>query len=190
MDLSDRMSVKEACAYLHVSSKTIYRWIDSGKLPAIKIGLQLFIKRDAVESIASGRGVYIDNLIQRIDNLEQRLAELEGNAQSSPTPHAAQPPPTTHTEQAKPSVAHSGAIPEELPEGTVTLRELATEFGVNRSTLYEQIVKYGLEHISIPLATLGKPGAGDERFFTPTQAQAVRDWRATRPKRRRESGDD
>src|SRR5690348_11544508 len=133
MDLEDTMSVKETAAYLHISTKTVYRWVDAGRLSAQKVGLQLFIKRDAVEALSAGRGVYIDNLVQRIDNLEQRLAELERTAQSSPQPHAAHPPPTTRNEQAKPSVAHSGAIAG-LPEGMVAFVDFFKAHHISEST--------------------------------------------------------
>ncbi len=184
MDLSDTMSVKEACAYLHVSSKTIYRWVDAGKLPAIKIGLQLFIKRDAVESIASGRGVYIDNLVQRIDNLEQRLAELERNVQSSSGPPTVHPPPTTRREQVKPSATHSGAI---QPQGTITLPELAKIVDRNEATLKEHIKKYDehpekypqFAHVKVPIGSSGQ----NRRYFTPEQVETWTAWIAANTKK-------
>jgi excisionase family DNA binding protein len=174
------MSVKEACAYLHVSGKTIYRWIESGKLPAIKVGLQFFIKRDAVESIGSGRGVYIDNLIQRIDNLEQRLAELERTAQSSPAPHAAHPPPTTRSEPTKPPVAHSGAIMGQ-PPNTITLQELSDRVQRDKSGLIGHLKKYDRDpekypqfaHIRVPVPA--RPG-WYTRYFTEEQAETIATW--------------
>lgn len=101
-----------------------------------------------------------------------------------------QAPVQVTTAQATHAPPRHHTMPSELPPGTITLNELATELGVNRSTLYEQVRDNHLDHISIPLSELGKPGAGQERFFTPAQAQAVRDWRTTRPKRKREGGDD
>ncbi len=177
MDLSDTMSVKEACAYLHVSSKTIYRWVDSGKLPAQKIGLQFFIKRDAVESIASGRGVYIDNLVQRIDNLEQRLAELEAHAESPPAPRAPLTPPTTRSEPAKPPVAHPGAIRQELPEGTLHIRDLLATHNLKshrrRIIGYLDTPAHKLTFHSYP-----KPNrpAETDRFLEPAQQEALLTW--------------
>lgn len=93
MDLEDTLSVKDACAYLHVSSKTIYRWIESGKLPAQKVGLQYFIKRDMVEAVASGRGVYIDNIVQRLETIEQRLDAIEKRLEAMTRPQPQEQPP-------------------------------------------------------------------------------------------------
>jgi excisionase family DNA binding protein len=192
MDLEDTLSVKEACAYLHVSSKTIYRWIESGKLPAQKVGLQYFIKRDMVEAVASGRGVYIDNIVQRIDNLEQRLTELERTAQSSPQPHAAQPPPTPRSEQVKPPVAHPGAI---MPEGTITLQELSERVQRSKGALLGHLKKYDqepekypqFEHIRIPV--LARPG-WFTRYFTEEQAERITVWIAANTNKGSGPGDD
>lgn len=120
-------------------------------------------------------------------------AKLKAKA---PLPPELQWPPTvqSHVQVTHAQATHAPPqrhiVPSELPEGTLTLNELAAELGVNRSTLYEQVRDNNLDHISIPLSELGKPGAGQERFFTPEQAHRLRNWRATRPKRKRESGDD
>lgn len=177
MDLENTMSVKETAAYLHISTKTVYRWITEGKLRAQKVGLQLFIDKDMVEAVKGGQSIYVDNLIQRIDNLEQRLAELERNAQSSPAPPTAQPPPTTRDEQTKPSAPHSGAIPEELPEGTLHILDFLMRHKLKshrRKIIgYLDIESNGLRFRSFPKPN--RPGETD-RYLEPLQQDTLLAW--------------
>ncbi|MBQ2211844.1 MAG: helix-turn-helix domain-containing protein [Ruminococcus sp.] len=42
-------SIKQVCARLGVSRMTLRRWIDSGKLPAYKLGRLVRIKREDLE---------------------------------------------------------------------------------------------------------------------------------------------
>ncbi len=83
----------------------------------------------------------------------------------------------------------SSSIPEELPEGTRSLRDFAAELGVDRTTLLEQVKTQqrkgnpAFEHIEI-----AKPGQVTkdgspvmDRYFSPQQQENVRAWRAEHP---------
>jgi excisionase family DNA binding protein len=51
-DQDDLMTVREIARACHRSEETVRRWIWSGKLPARKLGNQLFAKRSDVEAMA------------------------------------------------------------------------------------------------------------------------------------------
>lgn len=52
----DWMGTKEAAAYLGVTLRTLYRFIDSGDLPAYKFGRVIRLRRDEVDTfIAAAR---------------------------------------------------------------------------------------------------------------------------------------
>ena len=44
--LEDRHTVREVARYKRVTDKTIYNWIQSGTLPAKKVGKQWLIRRE------------------------------------------------------------------------------------------------------------------------------------------------
>jgi excisionase family DNA binding protein len=71
MDIDD-MSVQEVARYLNKSEKTIYRWLDTGKLHSEQIRGLHFIKRAEVEALASP-GVATTDQTQRLDIIEKRL---------------------------------------------------------------------------------------------------------------------
>lgn len=51
LEITDRwLSVLEIATYLGISKETIYRWIDSDKIPAHKIGKQWKFKVSEVDS--------------------------------------------------------------------------------------------------------------------------------------------
>lgn len=45
-EMEDFITVKQAARECHRTSETVRRWIWEGKLPAQKLGNQLFVKRD------------------------------------------------------------------------------------------------------------------------------------------------
>jgi excisionase family DNA binding protein len=47
----DLLRPAEVAAYFSLSTKTIYGWIDQGKLEAVKIGGTIRITREAVEGL-------------------------------------------------------------------------------------------------------------------------------------------
>ena len=50
------LDLKELSSYLHVSRSTLYNMINAGKLPMVRIGRQLRIKRETIdELLSSGR---------------------------------------------------------------------------------------------------------------------------------------
>ena len=65
------ISVKEAAQKCGRNSETIRRWIWSGKLPAEKLGNQLFIKKSALDS-------YCKEIVTVRYNSESRLKAFEG----------------------------------------------------------------------------------------------------------------
>lgn len=205
----DLLTLQQAMQRLSKSDSTIRRMMKRGELPWQEIKGRYYFKESDVNKLLPKQSdtqealheivTRISTIEQEIEALKQQIRQLtsqvqqlsdmeQARAASPPAPRTPSPPPSTRPEQVRPSVAHSTAI----PEGSITLRELADELGVNRTTLYEQIRDHGLEHISISLRDLGKAGAGYERYFSPPQAEAVRRWRTTRPthKRNREPGDD
>lgn len=192
----DKITIQEACKILHRSEKQVRRHIKTGRLSA-ELGQdgKYYILRSDVEAMARHPDrMQVDKVASHIERLDRRIAEIESRLDTlamhvdeiidalyaMPEPLIAPQLVRTPTHKTKPSQPHSTAIPE-LPEGTISLKELAEELGIGRTTLLPQIMDNGLEHIAIPLRDLGKPGAGYERYFTPEQAQAVREWRATRP---------
>lgn len=50
LEITDRwLSVQEIAQYLGISKETIYRWLDSKKIPAYKIGKQWKFKTQEVD---------------------------------------------------------------------------------------------------------------------------------------------
>ena len=52
-ELRDIMTPKQVAEYLQFHVMTIYRYINQGKIPALKIGARYRIKREAVEQFLS-----------------------------------------------------------------------------------------------------------------------------------------
>lgn len=50
------ISVKEAAELLGVPTKTVYRWIDEGRLPSHRLGKQYYLERGELESFRESRG--------------------------------------------------------------------------------------------------------------------------------------
>jgi excisionase family DNA binding protein len=48
--MSDLMRTAEVADYLRVSTKTVYRWVDSGRLTAVKVGRGLRFRKVDVEA--------------------------------------------------------------------------------------------------------------------------------------------
>lgn len=134
-----------------------------------------------VESITSHRNFEIDVRRSGIPGIlayKQALREWQAAHATTPlvSPHSTAPAALRSTEKIEP---RAGPVATQ-PPNTITLQELADELGINRSTLHEQVMTHHLEHIAIPLSELGKPGKGEERFFTVEQVARVKAWRATR----------
>lgn len=55
MFLGELMTTAEAAAYLRTTQRTIYRWIESGVLPAAKFGGRWRIRRRDVEAFFEQR---------------------------------------------------------------------------------------------------------------------------------------
>lgn len=67
----DEYTVQDAARLLHVSEKTVYRWIEQKKLTARKYGIQHFILKQEVEALAKSRPVHLEDDTTRLDILEQ-----------------------------------------------------------------------------------------------------------------------
>lgn len=63
LEITDRwLSVQEIAHYLGISKETVYRWLDSKKIPAHKIGKQWKFQVSEVDSwIKSGRASELSN---------------------------------------------------------------------------------------------------------------------------------
>jgi excisionase family DNA binding protein len=44
-------SLTEAAAYLRVSKQTIWRWVRSGQLPAVRVGVRYRIRREDLDGM-------------------------------------------------------------------------------------------------------------------------------------------
>jgi len=49
--MSNIMGIKEVSAYLHIKEQTVYRLVQQGKLPAIKIGGQWKVKEGHLDRL-------------------------------------------------------------------------------------------------------------------------------------------
>lgn len=63
MEITDRwLSVQEIAQYLGISKETVYRWLESKKIPAHKIGKQWKFQVSEINSwIKSGRASELSN---------------------------------------------------------------------------------------------------------------------------------
>ena len=71
------ISVREASAVCGRNMETVRRWIWGGKLPAQKLGNQLFIKRSALEAFCKNHKVAQRQTISLLEFLEEAKAIRE-----------------------------------------------------------------------------------------------------------------
>lgn len=55
--MSDLMTLQELAAYLRVTTKTVYRLLEKGRIPAIKLGRQWRFNREAIDKWLSEKSV-------------------------------------------------------------------------------------------------------------------------------------
>jgi excisionase family DNA binding protein len=56
-DMKDRwLSVKEICTYLGVSNDTVYRWIESHRMPSHKVGRLWKFQKDEIDEWVKAGG--------------------------------------------------------------------------------------------------------------------------------------
>lgn len=67
------ISVREAAAEYGRNAETVRRWIWSGKLPAQKLGNQLFIKRSDLQALPRNR----KDATQKTSNWPQLIKEMK-----------------------------------------------------------------------------------------------------------------
>lgn len=76
------LTVREAARQCHRTTETVRRWIWEGKLPAQKLGNQLFIKRgDLARVAAPGNRHHVEDqlaTLERIRVLRDRIARRIG----------------------------------------------------------------------------------------------------------------
>ena len=58
---SQLLTVEDTARRLSVSNKSIRRWIDAGKLPAIRLGRAVRIKEEAVADFIDGRQIEVES---------------------------------------------------------------------------------------------------------------------------------
>jgi excisionase family DNA binding protein len=68
------ISVREAARICGRNAETIRRWIWDGKLPAEKLGNQLFIKRSALDSYCREKATIQYKAEPKVDFLERAIA--------------------------------------------------------------------------------------------------------------------
>lgn len=126
----------------------------------------------------------IDALKQELEALQERVAMLERKSKTtrrvvadvnySVPPQETEPPGQRVQTQAADKPVSTSTRPD-LPEGTITLAQLATELGINRTTLVGHVKNESnhLNHIAIPRQN--RPGEY-LRYFTPGQQEAAKEW--------------
>ncbi|MET0411365.1 MAG: helix-turn-helix domain-containing protein [Polyangiaceae bacterium] len=57
MTLKHMLTVKEVAALLRVSTQTLYKMLEQGQIPAVRVGSQWRFDRDKVESWIESQGV-------------------------------------------------------------------------------------------------------------------------------------
>jgi PTS system nitrogen regulatory IIA component len=70
------ISVKEAAELLHVSQKTVYRWIDEGKLPFKRLGKQYYIERADVSQLLTEEEQILPSLPDSGTDFDTPLSEM------------------------------------------------------------------------------------------------------------------
>jgi len=185
------LPITEIASRLGVSERTALRRIADGKLLAKKLGANRYlVSTEDIEDLAPRAKVstlaeQITSLVTELEALRQEVKTLQDRVTQleQARPPASQPTtrsPETRTASDKKKADKPAAIGmAEVPEGSITFNQLIAELGIARATLREHIKNKGWEHIAIP-----KPNRSNEydRYFTPEQAQVVRDWYARRGK--------
>lgn len=74
------ISVKEAADILHVSQKTVYRWISEGKLPLKRLGRQFYLERADVNNLLTQEGMVIPEIPGTEVDIDLPLSEMLSKA--------------------------------------------------------------------------------------------------------------
>lgn len=82
VNFEDLVTVREASHQCHRTTETVRRWIWEGKLPAQKLGNQLFVRRaDLVRVCSEGRSrdkAARLAVLERISTVRERIAQRIG----------------------------------------------------------------------------------------------------------------
>jgi nitrogen PTS system EIIA component len=70
------ISVKEAAEILHVSQKTVYRWISEGKLPLKRLGTQYYLERADVDSLTDQEGLVVSVIPGTEGDIDLPISEM------------------------------------------------------------------------------------------------------------------
>jgi len=158
----EEYTVQDAARLLHVSEKTVYRWIETGKLKARKYGIQHFILKSSVERVVLSRPVQpsaeetgLEALQQRLDTIEQRIndlstlfdvqdlriSELEEKLQRLEQTQEPPQPVTPEREVRQPphTPAASQAVKSTIPVGYALVRHFNTIHGLKDTTVSRRI---------------------------------------------------
>ncbi len=182
--MGEYITATEASRRYHISEKTIRTWLKTGKLPAHKArvdGLdQWQINTEEIEQVIAQKHSRIDTtgivLVEMQRQIDELRAEIDALKQGR-EPYTAQPPPTTRSESVKPTIAHPGAIPEELPSGSQHIQDFLAAYDLKshrrRIIGYMDAPSNGLQFHSFQKAN--RPTETD-RFLTLEQQEALLEW--------------
>lgn len=180
-----KVTYAQLAAHVSKSERTIQRRIAAGTLEARRAddgGYEVWGK--LAEKIAADVSIdeRLRDLSERLDRLEASHARIEqgiSEIQQGIDAIAAMLS-TAPIKQIAPHEQASVTSPNDLPEDTLTVAEMARELGISRSTLVGHCTRGTLEHESRPLQS--RPGE-HARFFTPAQAEAARIWHQAHSKK-------
>jgi hypothetical protein len=189
----EKITIQQAMSILHRSEKQVRRHVKTGRLQGeigqdgkyylLKTEVEAMgrhpdrMQEDKVSRRMSSLETRMDEIEKRLDALSTHVDEIIEALYAMPDPHAAHPPPTPRSEPVKPSVAHPGAIPEELPEGTLHMQDFLVRYGLKghrrRIIGYLDAPSNGLQFHSFP-----KPNRPTEtdRYLEPGQQEELLKW--------------
>ncbi len=155
-----QLTTMEIATRCNKSERTVQRWIKEGKLPALHIEGNVFeVSEDDLQPHLP-RPV-VEGLSSRLDALEQRIDDIEGNNNK----------PVRYVTPPRPVYEHGAA----LPDGAVLMHVFVKVHRVGPETVRHQ-VKTGVL-TTFDLDSVSRPGQ-KERYFTPEQQrQAIQTWK-------------
>lgn len=105
------LTTEEVLAYLQVNLRTVYRLIDAGKLPAVRVGRQWRFRRRDIDAWLEGqraRGGQSDRVARPVDGARALVVDPDGPAR----------------EAAAGALRAAGWVVDTAPDGTVALDRL------------------------------------------------------------------
>ena len=87
--MGEYLTIREVKDLLHVSERTVRRWIRSGALPALKIGRSVRVRREDIDMPArTPSGPSVDQaaqlaVLQKARELREKIRKQQGRSTSS-----------------------------------------------------------------------------------------------------------